>query len=217
LTKELSREVAFAKITRTWERYCLLWWKQLEELKLGKNCPLCWLDGGAKAVTLIEEELQKEFGDFKVIKTEERLVVPVEYHPQIFKGFLDLTFEQVKENKIIIADFKSCSSHFMFNKYRDKYKDYQLTLYKHFYCQKYNIDPKNVETYFITIERSKKPSKPLLLTRVTSSTKKTQNALQWLQTALGAINRGTWIRNRSSCFKYGDNHPCPFYRSELCK
>jgi hypothetical protein len=175
-----------------------------------------WAVPGAIAVSTIRKRFEEEFGDFKVLQIEERLELPIEGYPQIFKGFIDLAFLQTTDDRIIIADFKSCNNSFFFNKYRDKWKDYQLTLYKYFYCQKHDIDPKKVETYFIPIERRRKAKKPLSFVKVTSGPKKVQNALAWLQGALGAINRGTFIKNRGNCFKWGENSPCPFYDSSLC-
>lgn len=195
------------KLINTWQRFCRLY-------KLDKEC--YWAVPGALAIATCTKRFEEEFGKFEVLKTEERLALPIEGYPQIFKGFIDLAVLRTSDGKIIIADIKSCSTSYMFNKYRDKYKDYQLTLYKHFYCQKYNIDPKEVETYFITVDRSRKSKKPLGFTRVTSGPKKVKNALELIYGALDATDRGTFIKNRGNCFKWGEDKPCEFYNTPLC-
>jgi hypothetical protein len=101
-------------------------------------------------------------------------------------------------------------------KYKDAAKEYQLTLYKHFYSVIKNIDPKNIETYFVVIEKQKSKS-PLKTIRITSGPKKVANALRWMNDPLSAINRKIFIKNRTSCLRYGEGHPCYFYRSEHCK
>jgi hypothetical protein len=193
-------------LLETWQRFCQFY-------KLANIA--YWSIPGAIATSTIEKKIEKELGKFKVLKTEERLSEPIEKFPQIFKGFIDIILEQ--KDKIIIADFKTCSSIYMFKKYKDKYKDYQLTLYKHFYCQKHNMDPKNVETYFIPVERNRRSKRPVSLLRVTSGPKKVKNALAWLYEPLNNVKKeGRWIKNRAACLKYGEDKPCPFYNSSFC-
>jgi len=195
------------QLKKIWTRFCKFYKLDVEH----------WTDGGSKAIETIVEKFKKEFGNFEVLAIEERLELPNGGEwPQNFKGFIDVIIK-TESGKIIIIDFKTCNSHFMFNKFRDKYKDYQLTLYKKFYCIKHNLDPKDIETYFVTIERRKKAKEPLELTRVSGGSVKLNNASEWLETALRAINRETWLHKRSSCFKFGEDHPCSFYKSEYCK
>lgn len=194
-------------LIRVWQRYCRMYKLQDE---------VYWAIPGALAISKIRELFKKEFGEFEILNIEELLFLPIEGHPQKFKGYIDVAFLRLEDGRVIIADFKTCNSAFFFNKYRDKYKDYQLTLYKHFYCKKYDVDPKEVETYFITVERYRKAKKPLAFTRVTSGPKKVRNALSWLYGALKAISDGTWIPNRGNCFKWGDDSPCVFYNTPLC-
>lgn len=195
----------FKTLIKTWIRFCRFY-------KLPDSG---WVRSGAKAVVNIQKLVEAEFGEFEVLQVEERLALPTDNWSQTFKGFVDIVL-YLKNGKIILIDFKTCRSNFMFNKFRDKFKDYQLTLYKYYYCLKYDIDPKLVETYFITIERPEKASKPVSFVRVTSGPKKVRNALGWLQTALNAINEGRWRKNRASCLKYGEKYPCPFYETPLC-
>jgi len=149
-----------------------------------------------------------------VIVCEQRLEEAFkEQYPQIFKGFIDIVFE-MEDGKYIIADIKTCSSAFMFRKYQDAIKEYQLTLYKHFYAKKFNIDPDKIETYFILVEKDVKSKKPIQFSCITSGAKKVQNALEWVEKSLVQINRGMFLKNRMHCNAYG--RVCPFYDSVHC-
>ena len=86
---------------------------------------------------------------------------------------------------------------------------YQLTYYKHFYAQKFGIDPKNIETHFALLKRTAKKDFVEIF-RVTSGTKKTTNALNLLSRALYNINNKTFIKNRLSCAR------CEFKNTVHC-
>jgi hypothetical protein len=86
---------------------------------------------------------------------------------------------------------------------------YQLTLYKKFFCEKHDVDPKMVETYFGLLKRTAKKDNVEIF-RVTSGPKKTTNATKVLTDACNLINKGVTIKNRSSCSK------CPFNNTEHC-
>ena len=89
---------------------------------------------------------------------------------------------------------------------------YQLTLYKHYFCQKMNIDPKNVETHFALLKRTAKNNNVEFF-RVTSGNIKTKNALKLLNTALYNIKNKRYIKNRLSCT---GGYGCKFYKTEHC-
>lgn len=168
-----------------------------------------------KIIEAVTSTLKKEFGNFKVLAIEERLEASVEGYPQRFKGFIDAVLE-AEDGRIILIDFKTSSSAFFFTKFKETYKDYQLTLYKHFYAIKHNIDPDKIETYFIVLEKSLNSKIPVVPIRITSGKIKIGNALKWLNFALSAINRKKFFRNRLSCLKYGEDHPCVFMNT-CCK
>ena len=88
--------------------------------------------------------------------------------------------------------------------------NYQLTYYKMFYAQKFNIDPKMIETHFSLLKRTAKKDRVEFF-RVTSGTKKTENANLLLTKAIKAIKSSKYIKNRLSC------NGCEFYKTELCK
>jgi len=90
---------------------------------------------------------------------------------------------------------------------------YQLTLYKHFFCQKHNLDPKDVETHFALLKRTAKKNRVEIF-RVTSGPRKTENALKLLYQAIYNIQKGFTIKNRLNCHK---PYPCSLRNTEHCR
>jgi hypothetical protein len=207
LSDKIDEATACAQYERKWKKFCSLF-------KLPDFLPLT--ESGKKIIENVKPVLLKHFGPFKVSVIERRISMQSgEKWPQKFKGFIDIVLE-VNNGQKIIADFKTTGTAFFFNKYRDRFKDYQLILYKHFYCTEENISPDDVETYFFLLEKDVKSKNPVSVQRITSGNKKVENALLWLKTALSAINREIFIKNRSNCFKYGEDKACVFYNSEHC-
>ena len=116
----------------------------------------------------------------------------------------DMPVEEVISVLNEIADMK---------KKNDKIVTYQLTLYKHFFCQKHNIDPEKVETHFALLKRTAKKNRVEIF-RVTSGEKKTENALKLLYQAIYNITKGVTIKNRLKCHK---PYPCKLYNTEHCR
>ena len=86
---------------------------------------------------------------------------------------------------------------------------YQLTYYKHFYAQKFGVDPNDIETHFALLKRTAKKD-IVEIFRVTSGQKKTQNALNLLNKALYNIDNKTFVKNKLSCAK------CEFKNTAHC-
>ncbi len=221
LMDEIEPDVACKKFIRTWFRFCQFYRKQLqknlddEEYKLPngakKNEDI--YRQPALAILNIKKLFKEQFGEHKVLWVEYRLKSETDY-PQVFKGLIDIGIE-LANGDIVIADFKTSGSLWMFNKYRDKYKDYQLTLYKSFYVKETGIDPKSVETYFIVIPKEVKSKKCIEFIRVTSGPRKVLNALAWLNETLQKVEDNSFQKNRMACRNFfGKN--CPFFQTEHC-
>lgn len=221
LVDELDAETAAKKFIYTWLRFCRFWKKQLkqnlkdDEARLPKgqkNFNKLYINP-ARAIVKIKSALQKQFGNYKVLWIEHRLEEDTDF-PQKFVGLIDVGIE-LENGMVVIIDLKTCSSHFMFNKYRDKYKDYQITLYKHYYIKQSNIDPKKIETYFVTIPKDPKVKKELDFIRVTSGKRKVANSLKWLNETLQKVQDDSFQKNRMACRNfYGKN--CPFFQTSHC-
>jgi len=167
---------------------------------------------GKRIIPEIEGAIEEYFEEYEVLAVEMPLMESIEGEDNYnFKGFIDAVVA-TPDGKVHIFDWKSCGWGWDTRKKSDKMVTYQLTLYKHFCCQKMDIDPKNVETHFALLKRTAKKNHVEFF-RVTSGPKKTENALKLLNTALYNIKHKRYIKNRLSCTSgYG----CKFYKTEHC-
>tara|TARA_R110000787_G_scaffold150546_2_gene264476 strand:- start:2409 stop:3176 length:768 start_codon:yes stop_codon:yes gene_type:complete len=166
---------------------------------------------GKEILPEIEDALADYFDEFEVMAVEMPLMEAIENDDKLFKGYIDAVVA-TPDGKVHIFDWKTCSWGWDSKKKSDKLVTYQLTLYKHFFCQKMGVDPKDVETHFALLKRTAKKNRVEFF-RVTSGTKKTENALKLLRTALYNIKNERHIKNRLSCT---GGYGCKFYRTEHC-
>ena len=166
---------------------------------------------GNKIIPEIDDALNEYFDEFEVLAVELPLYEPIENEERKFKGYIDAVVA-TPDGKVHIFDWKTCSWGWNAKKRSEPMVTYQLTLYKHFFCQKMKIDPKNVETHFALLKRTAK-NEPVEFFRVTSGPRKTENALKLLNTAIYNIKNERYIKNKLSCTSgYG----CKFYKTEHC-
>ena len=167
---------------------------------------------GKRLIPEIESALSEYFEDFEVLAVEMPLMESIEDESDYnFKGFIDAVVS-TPDGKIHIFDWKTCSWGWDMKKKNDKLVTYQLTLYKHYFCQKMGVDPKDVETHFALLKRTAKKNHVEFF-RVTSGERKTKNALKLLSTALYNIKNQRYIKNRLSCT---GGYGCKFYKTEHC-
>jgi len=154
--------------------------------------------------------LKKTFNEFEVISVEEGLMEELKKDMH-FKGFIDLVIK--KGDTYHIIDWKTCSWGWDTKRKSDRMTTYQLTLYKHFFAKKHNIDPSKIETHFALLKRTAKKNNVEIF-RVTSGAKKTENALKLLDKSIYNIKNRIFIKNRLACTSgYG----CEFFNTEFCK
>mgnify|MGYP003650030210 FL=1 len=183
-----------------------------DDIKVNQKLVLDMEGQGKRIIPEIEGALQDYFEEFEVLAVEIPLMEPiVDEDKYNFKGFIDAVVT-TPDGKVHIFDWKTCSWGWDARKKSDKIVTYQLTLYKHFFCQKMDIDPKNVETHFALLKRTAKKNHVEFF-RVTSGTKKTENALKLLSTALYNIKNKRYLKNRLSCT---GGYGCKFYKTEHC-
>lgn len=169
---------------------------------------------GRVLAKLVIPELGNYFSDgYEVLATEEKLMEKIEDTGYDFKGFIDLVV-QTPDNKVHIIDWKTCSWGWDTKRRSEPMTTYQLTLYKNYYAQKYNIDVSDIETHFALLKRTAKKDRVEIF-RVTSGPKKTKNALNVLNNALHNISNKNFIKNRLACQdRFGS---CEFYNTEHCR
>jgi len=169
------------------------------------------LKQGLDLAPLAIPALKEFFENFEVVSSEENLFEPIlEFVKEDidFKGFIDLVLK-TEDGKYHIIDWKTCSWGWDQRKKTNPIMNYQLTLYKHYFCLKHDIDPKDVETYFALLKRTAKKEQVEIF-RITSGPKKTKNALNLLNKALYHIVNKNYIKNRLAC------SGCGFHKTKYC-
>jgi ATP-dependent exoDNAse (exonuclease V) beta subunit len=166
---------------------------------------------GPEILEGVEAALDSYFGEYSVVSSEEKLYEEIENFGYKFKGFVDAVVKVGETYHLF--DWKTCSWGWDSRKKAEKMVTYQLTLYKHFFCQKHNIDPAKVETHFALLKRTAKKDRVEIF-RVTSGARKTENALKVLYQALYNIQKGVTIKNKLNCTK---PYRCSLYKTEHCR
>ena len=155
--------------------------------------------------------LNEYFESFEIVAVEEPLLENItEFNTNLkFKGFIDLILKTA-DGKYHIIDWKTCSWGWDLKRRSDRITTYQLTLYKKYYSNKYNINMKDIETHFGLLKRTAKKNHVEIF-RVTSGDRKVSNALNLLEKAVKNIDKGFTVKNRLSCKR------CEFYKTEYCE
>jgi len=162
---------------------------------------------GISIIPEIEPALSSYFGEHEVFSSEEKLMEPIDEHIN-FKGYIDAVIKTT-DGKYHIVDWKTTSWGWDRRRRSDPMVTYQLTLYKHFFCKKHDIDPKSVETHFALLKRTASKDRVEFF-RVTSAPKKMTNALKLLNMAIYNISKKRFLKKRSSCDK------CAFFMTKDC-
>ena len=161
--------------------------------------------------------LERKFGDFEVLHTEEDLYEDIDEFKKEnvfkeewkFKGFIDLVIRDAW-GKIHIIDYKTTTWGWEARRKSDTLTGYQLSLYKHYYAKKYNIYPDKIQTYFLLLKRTAS-KKGLELLRITSGWKKVKNSLKKMKEVMYAHEQNLFLKNKRTCGY------CPFNQTEWCE
>jgi len=152
--------------------------------------------------------LKEYFGHYKVFSAEEKLYEKIDDVEYLFKGYIDLVLK-TEDGKYHIIDWKTTSWGWDSRRRSDTMVTYQLTLYKHYFSKKHNINPSNIETHFALAKRTA-PKDNIEIFRISSGLRKTENALKLLNKAIYNIQKGRHFKNRLSCSR------CEFYKTKNC-
>lgn len=168
----------------------------------------------------------EELKDVQVVHNEFALLEPIDRDDDLeikFKGFIDIVImtKDKRGNTILyVCDFKTCQWGWSREQRDDRWKQYQLFLYKHFLCKKFDIDPKQVRTAFVLLKkRPPKNSQPVEFLPVSAGPVSVQRAIDALGSTITEMyetsKTGNFEKDRKLCIdKYGNT--CPHYRSALC-
>lgn len=145
------------------------------------------------------EFLDKEYPNWELIDFEYPLFEDIEGSKKKFKGYIDIIFKW--NGKIYILDFKTCSWGWGKDKRENTHKLYQVILYKHFYCKKNNINPKDVECGYLLLKRSpaKKAESSVELFGISSGLVKMNNSVEWLMNQAIGIDNGSRVKLKHTC------------------
>lgn len=182
------------------------------------------IEAGVKIILGLKDcpELQ----DAEVVHNEYPLFEKIDRDDDVdmkFKGFIDIVIKgKDKRGKTIlwVCDFKTCSWGWDVETRQDRWKQYQLFLYKYYLCKKFDIDPKDVRTAFILLKkRPPKGTPPVEFFPVSAGPVSVQRALDALHSNLTEMKKrvenGDFVKNRDQCQdKYGNT--CPFYKTDKC-
>lgn len=183
-----------------------------DDHEINKKLVMDMMGQGKRIIPEIEDALNEYFEEFEVMAVEMPLMEDITGEEDYkFKGYIDAVVA-TPDGKIHIFDWKTCSWGWDAKKRSDPMVTYQLTLYKKYFCQKMNVDPKDVETHFALLKRTAK-NNHVEFFRVTSGPRKTENALKLLNKALYNIKNKRYIKNRLSCT---GGYGCKFYKTEHC-
>ena len=166
-----------------------------------------------------------ELQDAEYLMNEMRLHEPIAREDGIdikFKGFIDFIFKSKdKRGKPVVwvCDFKTCSWGWDREKREDRWKHYQIFLYKHFLCKKLDIDPQQVRTAFILLKkRPPKGKDPVEFFPISAGPISVQRALDALGSNITEMAErekdGSFKKDRSQCVSYG--RTCPFFNTSAC-
>jgi len=208
----LCENLVFDRVDDPEDFFNLSFEKELNSIGMQEDEMITEMRNQAQIITpQIMPELTKIFGDYEVFSVEEQLYEDIKdgQVPYKFKGFIDLVI-RTNDGKFHIIDWKTCSWGWDAKKKADKFITYQLTLYKKFWCEKYEVDPSLVETHFALLKRTAKKDNVEIF-RVTSGPRKTENATKLLTNALIHISKQHHVKDRRSCAN------CEFRKTRHCK
>ncbi len=166
-----------------------------------------------------------ELREAEVLYNEHPLYVPIDRDDMDlkFKGFIDMVIrtKDKRGNTILyVLDFKTCSWGWDRDKRQDKAVHFQILLYKHFLCKKFNLDPKMVRCAFVLLKkRPRKDDHPVEWFPISAGPVSVQRAVDELNMDMTEIARreltGNFKKDRNQCVNsFGDT--CPYLRTEQC-
>lgn len=144
-----------------------------------------------------------------------------------FKGYVDFIFVKklAKKRVIYIADFKTCTWGWPYDKLSDPEVCAQILLYKHFFCKLTGAPPRDVSAAFILLKKTPRPGDATVqVAKIPAGPKVLEGAMDFLQGSITKMHGYSYQKNRGSCVrewidsktKEPRSAKCPFYQTENC-
>ena len=157
-----------------------------------------WLDAAERIYNELFVFLDKEFPGYEVLEFEFPIYEDVPNYSLKFKGYVDFIIKH--EDKIWILDFKTTKRSWDKETLSNTEKLYQVTLYKKFFCNIFEIDPKKVETAYLLLKRDpKKDECAIEIIKTTSGKIKVNNSIEWLKEQAEGIGAGIKLKKTNTC------------------
>lgn len=203
-------------------------WTPVED---GGLRPEQFLEAGERILRRFDE--CDELREAQVLFNEYRLEEPISRTDGLeikFKGYIDLvirTKDRRGKTVLYICDFKTASWGWTNEKKMDKELHFQILLYKHFFCKKHQLDPKQVRTAFILLLRSPRPEKkgssklqcPVEFMPISAGPVSVQRALEELNSDITRLKQryhsGTLDKNHKNCVDEWHER-CPYLGTKHC-
>lgn len=154
----------------------------------------------------------RTFPNCDIIETEWRFKEIIkEKSDYKYKGFIDLVLKHKEKETYHIVDFKTTSWGWDKYKRSDVTRQYQVRLYKKFFCETRNIDPENVFVHFALLKRNPPKNKERCeLITITSKQKAMENVSNWLTSNIKLLDKGMVYKKFDHC------KLCEFNKTPLC-
>lgn len=162
-----------------------------------------YVEGAEATLADIPEFMDETFGDdWEFIDAEHKLYEEIKGHNHAFKGYIDGIIKcKGKRGKYVywLLDWKTTSWGWKREKKEDAKTKSQLILYKNFWSEKMNINPKDIRCGFVLLKRDAKPGKHCELLPVSVGNVTTRRTLDVIDDMFASIERKMFIKNKTNC------------------
>ena len=156
--------------------------------------------------------------------------VPIQLAPDsdrpnvIYKGFLDVVMYHEPTDTFKIIDIKTSRSGWNNKVKKDELKQFQLILYKKYFSEIFNIDPKKIEIAYFIVKRQLWESKDFVIKRIQSFSPPSGKT-KMKRAGLAIQNFLDGAFDYKSKYKEVEHQPvennncrwCPYHKTHLCK
>lgn len=145
--------------------------------------------------------MEKNFPGCELYDIEFKLEETVEGIDKLFLGYIDLILYDPKKDIYHVIDLKTSGWGWGKKQKQDTIKLYQAPIYKKFFCEKMNIDPKKVDCHYVLLLRSPAKTQELALDlfSVTSGPKKMKNIDAWMKDCVKKMAMKQRIKKPQTC------------------
>jgi hypothetical protein len=162
-----------------------------------------YTNGAVEVLNELPAFMDENFPDWEPVEAEHYLYEPTHDNSEhAFKGFIDCVIKCTgKRGKPVywIIDWKTSGRGWFRDKRQDPKTKKQLILYKHYYCTKKEIPPKDVRCGFVILKRQAKKDDHVELFPVSVGDVTTERSLKVINDMFASMNRKMFLKNKTKC------------------